>query len=109
MTTIPIPAVCPTCGTMVPSPIAISRGGKVSNMHIGDVGTVCPNCGDFASLPKGVYSVADDVISVVVASTAEATKLLRLQHVLQQVRDSVLLRVLRSRLHPAHHDLSRRV
>lgn len=61
-----IPAHCHSCGAVFPSKM-ISIGGNVQTLTLSNVSESCSYCGGRAYLANGVFSIANDVISVIIA------------------------------------------
>jgi hypothetical protein len=61
-----IPSHCHSCGAIFPSRM-ISIEGNVTNLTLSNNSESCPFCGGIAYLADGVFSIANDVISVISA------------------------------------------
>lgn len=59
-----IPSHCHSCGAIFPSRM-ISIEGNVQNLTLSNNSESCPFCGGRAYLADGIFSIADDVISIV--------------------------------------------
>ncbi|HEV7433463.1 MAG TPA: hypothetical protein VGO22_01105 [Pseudorhizobium sp.] len=80
---ISIPAVCPTCGAVYPSGIAVGEGSK--NYFEGNR-SMCPN-GHWGNVPNGTYSVADGILRISRGAFGSISDLTKIRDLAQAVED----------------------
>jgi hypothetical protein len=85
--TILFPAFCPHCGLIFPSRlIGIAPGAVVQDLVLEGNKETCPRCGQWAELPDGRFTIADDTIHVLAASKLSRERLGQLAAILEQVK-----------------------
>ncbi len=80
-----IPAHCKHCGLLFPSAIAL--GPNATGVMKGNVQT-CPNCGGFANILDGKWSVVEAGLKLLAGPEATVLVLQRLQLIFQQAQNS---------------------
>jgi hypothetical protein len=66
MASVTIPSHCPSCSAVFESR-AYSFSGNIKGLYLSDNTETCPQCGGTAFLADGVFDIADDVISIILA------------------------------------------
>jgi len=67
MSSAQIPAHCPTCGAIFQSRFLSMFAGNIGRMGLSGNKETCPFCGNMANIADGVFSIADNIISVITA------------------------------------------
>ena len=63
-----IPALCTQCGALFPSRLLdIGPGVQIKNLTLNNNSESCPHCGGLARAAEGLFSVAENAISIIKA------------------------------------------
>lgn len=66
MSSVPIPALCSSCGTLFASRVLRIQNGVKNTTLLGNKET-CPKCGKLANIADGIFDVANNILSIVTA------------------------------------------
>lgn len=78
-----LPAICPRCNIMFPSPISLVG----VRMVISHVAVPCPQCGGYASLIDGEYEVTTNAIKILTAAALPSNVLFAFAQLLQKTNE----------------------
>ena len=81
-----VPAVCPQCHLVFPSPIAIAEGVRGASIY--NIGVQCPRCGGNGRILDGIYDALGNTIRVLLTSNRSIEQLETLRHALKTARES---------------------
>lgn len=83
-----IPAFCDHCGLIFNS--GFSFGGNVQNITMSGNKTQCPNCGEMAIIPDGLYNVVNNTIELLKGPEISAQRLKLLKLIITDLRNKEL-------------------